>query len=110
MTLPAGDLRHRITFQRSAPTRNAVGEVVPNWTDVVTVWAKLTNKLRYSDEAVSAGVKGYQPVRQFDVRPLDVDHAWRVLWEGDAYNILNAGTINDGDRTTVLVQRVAKDS
>lgn len=37
----AGDLRHRITFQRLVETTNEVGEVVQKLQDYTTVWAAI---------------------------------------------------------------------
>ena len=39
--LNAGDLRHRVTWQRSAPTRNAMGQDIPDWKAVGTYWGRV---------------------------------------------------------------------
>lgn len=38
---PAGDYDQRIAIQERGTTTNGHGEVVPNWTDVAKVWAKI---------------------------------------------------------------------
>ncbi len=39
----AGDLRHRVTIQQKSVTRDTYGAEVVSWTDVVTVWAEITD-------------------------------------------------------------------
>ncbi len=39
--MEAGKLRHRVTFQAKAPTRDTHGGEVPNWADQFTVWARV---------------------------------------------------------------------
>jgi len=36
-----GELRHRIKIQQRSTTQNSFGEVLDNWVDVATVWAKV---------------------------------------------------------------------
>lgn len=37
----AGSLKHRVTIQQRADTRNDAGEVIAEWQDVVTVWGQI---------------------------------------------------------------------
>lgn len=37
----AGQLRHRVEFQRNTPVANAFGEPVPGWAELDTVWASV---------------------------------------------------------------------
>lgn len=37
--IEAGQLRERVTLQAPSVVRNSIGEPVPAWTDVDTVWA-----------------------------------------------------------------------
>jgi len=39
--MQAGQLRHRVTIQDRAATRDAYGQPVPGWADVATVWADI---------------------------------------------------------------------
>lgn len=39
--IDAGDLRHRVTWQRPAASRNAIGQVLPAWTTVGTFWGRV---------------------------------------------------------------------
>jgi len=37
--IDAGQLRERVTIQRPTQTKNGIGEPVPTWADLATVWA-----------------------------------------------------------------------
>lgn len=37
--LSAGSLRHRVTLQQLTGSQDAIGQPVPTWVDVATVWA-----------------------------------------------------------------------
>lgn len=56
MPIPAGDLRQRITLQEQSTDIDGAGQPIDTWTDVATVWAKRTNTLRATMEAVAQGV------------------------------------------------------
>lgn len=107
MSLAAGDLRHRITIQRPITTQDEYGSAQQVWIDVITVWAKRTNTLRASAEAVAAGTT-IAPVQvRFDIRPRAVDPSWRLVGVGGdhagvIYDIKNVGTSNDRSETAIL--------
>jgi SPP1 family predicted phage head-tail adaptor len=42
--IAAGKLRHRIKLQSKSEIRNDHGEMEDSWTDVATVWARVTPK------------------------------------------------------------------
>ena len=109
MSLNAGELRHRIQFQRQETTTNGFGEVVGMaWVPVANVgdngqvWAKLTNQLSATAEAVASGAESYREQVRFDIRPREVDPAWRIVHKGKAYDIKSAVTSNDGNETAII--------
>lgn len=107
MSLAAGDLRHRITIQQPITTRDEFGSSQQSWVDVVTVWAKRTNTLRATAEAVAAGTTVAPVQVRFDIRPRSVDPSWRLVGVGGdhagvIYDIENVGTSNDRSETAIV--------
>lgn len=110
MTIPAGQRRHRIKFQSLVQATDPdyggpIGD--PEWSDVATTYAKRTNTLRETAEAVAAG-STIAPVQvRFDMNARHVDSAWRIVGvggdhDGVIYDIKNVGTSNDGSETAVI--------
>lgn len=109
MALTAGERRHRIRFERPIQETNDFGEVVgTGWVPVVEiggtgeVWAKRTNQLSATAEAVASGAQSYREQVRFDILPRDVSSDWRIVHRGKAYDIKSAGTSNDGSETAVI--------
>lgn len=107
MTLPAGSMRHRITIQQPINNRDEYGGVVQLWVDVATVWARRTNTLTASAEAVAAGTTVAPVQARFDIRPRAIDPSWRLVGvggdhDGVIYNIRNVGTSNDRSETAII--------
>ena len=95
--MQAGDLKHRITFQKNTPTTNADGYDVPNWQDYKTVWAAV--KTAGSRELFTAMAQQSEISVIFTVRYAayinDLDSAMhRIVFHGKIYNI--KPPINDG--------------
>jgi SPP1 family predicted phage head-tail adaptor len=102
LTMQAGPLRHRITFQSRQSGVNSIGEPVGVWTDVKSRWAQKTNRLSAAAEAIASGMKDAHSVVQFDLRPTDVDHTWRIVWKGIVYDIKDTLITNENDRISIL--------
>lgn len=103
MALNAGELNHRIRLERQVTQRNDFGETVGvGWELVAIVWAKLTNNLSATSEAVASGAESYREQVRFDIRPRAIDPAWRIVCRGRIYDIKSAGTSNDGSETAVI--------
>lgn len=109
MALNAGELRHRIQFQRLETITNDFGEEVgTDWVPVAEVgdnghvWAQKTNALSATAEAVASGAESYREQVRFDIRPRDVDRSWRIVHRGKAYDIKSVGTSNDGSETAII--------
>ena len=109
MALNAGELRHRIQFQREVTVTNDFGEEVgTDWVPVVEiggdgyVWAQKTNSLNATAEAVASGAESYREQVRFDIRPRAIDPAWRIVHRGQIFDIKSAGTSNDGSETAII--------
>lgn len=84
----AGKLNKRIQFQENQPIRNEMGEKVPTWVTVYTVWASIKaigGQERFSNNKESAEVShrikvryrtGLSPAMQirFGSRVFDIQH------------------------------------
>ncbi|MGP5283155.1 phage head closure protein [Pseudomonas helleri] len=84
----AGDLRHRIQFQKLAPGVDPeTQEPLPGvWVDVVTVWAAiepLSGREFIAAQAVQSEVVGRIVIR----RRTDIMAQMRGLYRGQVYNI-----------------------
>lgn len=84
----AGKLSQRITFQQKSVTRNAIGEEIVSWNDVVTTWANVM-PLR-GNAFFSANSQQHVVDARFLIRSrsgLTTD--MRVLWKSIPYDISN---------------------
>lgn len=109
MAIPAGQRRHRIRFERLETVENDFGEEVgTDWLPVTEVgdngyvWAKKTNQLSATAEAVASGAESYREQVRFDIRPRDINPAWRIVHRGQVFDIKSAGTSNDGSETAII--------
>ena len=103
MALDAGARRHRIRFERPVTVTNDFGEVIGmGWELVVEVWAKRTNQLSATAEAVASGAQSYREQVRWDILPREIAPDWRIVHRGKVYDIKSAGTSNDGSETAVI--------
>lgn len=83
------------------------GGQVPGWIDGPTVWAKRTNTLRATAEALASG-STIAPVQvRWDMRPRPLDPSQRLVGvkgdhDGVIYDIQNVGVSNDRSEMAVL--------
>lgn len=103
MTLLDGDLQHRIRFERKADGRDPLGGPgKPGWVEVVSVWAKTTNNLAATTEAVAAGAERYREQVRFDIRPRDLDPQWRIVFRGRSFDIKSIAPSNDRSEIAII--------
>lgn len=109
MALNAGELNDRIQFQALTTIKNDFGEEVgTEWKPVTSVgdngkvWAKRTNALNATAEAVAAGATAYREQVRWDIRPRHVDPNWRIVARGVAYDIKSVATSNDRSETAII--------
>ena len=76
----AGTLRHRVTLQSPAGSRDSVGERTTTWTDVATVWASVSPLT--ARELIAAGQPMGEVSHRVRMRHAAViaalDSSWRV--------------------------------
>lgn len=110
MSLAAGEMVHRLRVEQLVQAIDPeyggpVGN--PEWTLVAEVWAKRTNMLRATAEAVASGTT-IAPVQvRFDMRPRSLTAAMRLVGvkgdhDGVIYDIQNIGISNDRSEMAVL--------
>lgn len=103
MSLSAGERNHRITLQQLVTVTNDLNEVIgTEWVDVVSVWARKTNQLSVTAEAIASGANSYREQIKWDILPRDIDPAWRIVHKGKVYDIKSAGTSNDRSETAII--------
>jgi len=104
MALAAGQRNHRIRFEREVTVENDFGESSGvEWLTVVEVWAKRTNQLSATAEAVASGAEKYREQVRWDILPRSIDERWRIVDRaGKVYDIKSAGTSNDGSETAII--------
>lgn len=82
----AGKLDQRITFQQKGVTKNAIGEEVVTWSDVVTVWAEVV-PLRGREFYAANQTQQVVDVR-FRIRARSgLTNDMRLLWKTQPYDI-----------------------
>ncbi len=110
MALNAGDMNHRLRIERLEQATDPdyggpLGD--PVWTAVATVWAKRTNTLRATAEAIASGTVVAPVQVRFDMRPRALDAAMRLVGvkgdhDGVIYDIQNVGISNDRSEMAVM--------
>jgi SPP1 family predicted phage head-tail adaptor len=87
--MQAGQLRHRVLFQRSVTTLSDLGEPVKDWQRMAEVWARvepIAGKERFSAMQVQADVDHRLTIRYHpalaDLAPED-----RALWGDQVFDI-----------------------
>ena len=102
-----GRARDRVRSQRKSVTRNAIGEEVISWRDVVftgdrCVWAEAW-PLR-GREFFNAQQTQYAADVRFRLRyRAGLTQDMRVVWNGDAYDILSIVDVGAAHRTTEIL-------
>jgi len=103
MSLSAGERNHRISFQKRVTLTNELNEIVgSDWADVVSVWARKTNQLSATAEAVASGANAYREQVKWDILPRDIDPTWRIVHKGKVYDIKSVGASNDRSETAII--------
>lgn len=88
IALPAGDLKYRVTLQRQVNTVNALGEEVPQWVDVVTVWADvrpLTTRQWVAAMQMQTSIT-HEVIMRW--RPVDVTWRLKLVERDELYDIV----------------------
>jgi SPP1 family predicted phage head-tail adaptor len=84
--IAAGKYDQRVTFQQKGVTKNAIGEEVVTWSDVVTLWAEVV-PLRGGEFYAANQTQQSVDVR-FRIRARSgLTNDMRLLWKSAAYDI-----------------------
>lgn len=104
MAIAAGTLTERITLQKTAITRNSIGEEIAGWTDIITGlpaavrWLKGSRALTFGDVWNPASVS-------ITCRYSETfEEAERILWHGKVFTVLSAF----GDRVNMSMTITAE--
>jgi len=103
------DMRTRITFQQPTQATDAGGAQVTNWTNVATtptVWARWINE--HGQEAMQSDAARSAQHAAVTIRHrADVNTNWRILKDGEPWQILSVDQIQDRNRyVEMVVERV----
>jgi SPP1 family predicted phage head-tail adaptor len=107
-----GILRERLTLESASANRDALGQPVPGWTELVTVWARML-KPEGAAEAEGGDRQREQETIVWRVRELDVagyvDDAARLTWRGNHYEKIGIARAPDGrgEYLDILSRRIA---
>ena len=84
----SGRLRHRVVIQEVDPTADSLGQPVPAWTEVATVWGSvepLQGREFFAAQQVNADTTVRIRLRYRSGITPDM----RISWDGRIYNILS---------------------
>lgn len=91
--MKAGKLRHRVTIQHKAYTRQGQSGVpIYDWSDLATVWASV-EPLSVREFIASHATQGELTARITMRHRADVDETMRLTFRGKVYNI--EGVLDD---------------
>lgn len=106
--MQSGRLRHRIKIQQRTMTPNAIGEVVPVWSDYATVWASVepaTASKYYAAKQLDAKVDGVIIMRYRD----GIEPTMRVVYDGRTLEIISLLTVKERNREIHIMYKEALD-
>lgn len=86
MAYTRGELNQRITIERKQRTPDGGGGYVEAWSTVETRWA-LVRPMSGNERAASQQTQADANYLIVVRNPADVQHADRIMWNGDAYNV-----------------------
>lgn len=102
--MESGLLNRRITFQRKSATRDEFGGLSDNWSDVVTVWARVV-PLR-GQELFVAQQTIAENTHNFYIRyRTDVTSAMRIVYQGLPFDILSLTDVEDRRRELQILTK-----
>jgi SPP1 family predicted phage head-tail adaptor len=105
--MQAGRLDRRILIQNKAAMRNARGEEIVGWVDLVTTWAGV--KVVGGGEEFRTDQRANRQRTQFTIRwRPDLAPTCRVIYEGQSYEITNVGE-GEGRRQELQLEGEGKD-
>ena len=93
--LLSGDLRHSITIQKPSTTRDAAGQPVSAWTDVLTTRAKIEDTTSTS----------YKEINQNGAITSQVTDLFTIRWPGASIDLAPGMRVQFGDNL-YLIQAV----
>jgi head-tail adaptor len=101
---PAGKRRERLTFQQRAVDEN--GDRLGDWELGFQRWGRAVARTR-GEAVLQQRVQGLQPVEVtvlIDSDTRQINTAWRVLWNGVAYNVQALAPGEARDELNILAQ------
>jgi SPP1 family predicted phage head-tail adaptor len=110
LNISIADLRTCITFQVPTITRDAGGAQVATWANVgttPTMWARWINA--HGQEAVTSDALQLVQRATVTVRHrTDIVPTWRVLKDGEAWQILSVDAVQDRNRWVEMIVERSK--
>lgn len=105
--MKAGDLRHRITIQCPARSKDAHGRIVSEWQPLCEIYAAVRNVS--AREFFAAAAVHMEDVVTFSIRwRSDIDSSMRIIFRGNAYGIMEVNHLSyQGDYMTIKARLVA---
>lgn len=83
-----GDLCYRVILQRRDSSRDRLGGETVTWKDVGVTWAAAVPLS--GRELIAAQQKHAEITTRFRIRyRAEMSPAWRVIWEGRSYDVLD---------------------
>jgi SPP1 family predicted phage head-tail adaptor len=104
-----GDMRTRITFQVPTEARDAGGAQAPTYADAEdfpTVWSRWVNA--HGQEHGQNALKDVQRATVTVRYRSDVRSTWRVIKDGEAWEIISIDPVQDRNRWIEMVVQRAK--
>lgn len=91
MTYRIGQMRHRVTFERSTVAANSMGDPVPSWSSLGTFYARvehLAGKERFASQVQQHG-SDYRITTRYNPDIASLDEGDRATWAGKTFDVRN---------------------
>ena len=105
MAVSIGRMDRRITLQTATETQNTSGEPVPTWSDLATVWARVTPQSTAESFQDDQEHATRQTVFRIRYRS-DVNEKTRISYDSQTYDI--TGIVEIGRREALDISAVVR--
>ena len=105
--IDVGSLRHEVTIQAPSTTKNAYGESIATWANVLTTRAAIqsTNSAAYKDQFAQnalAAQSTYVVTMRHPGSQVDIKTGMRLIYHGDTYVITSLDNVLERNRVLRL--------
>ena len=98
----AGQLKHRVKIEKVTTAKNAIGEDIETWSELVTVWARIVPSGGREFDRAAVRFAELRLMLRIRYRS-DVSAQHRIIFRGRTFDIMVVESIEEADRDLRLL-------